>query len=103
MRRVMIVLIASVALSACYHATIDMGPAPAAGMVAQQGSAGRVVDIPWAHGFLFGLVSPSTVEVKERCPNGVAQVQTELSFLNMFAGWLTSYLYTPMHIKVTCR
>lgn len=95
MRRVLAVLIATVALSACYHATIETGPAPA-------GSA-QVIDIPWAHGFIYGLVPPSMVDAKAKCTNGVAKVETELSFMNGLVGALTGSLYTPMHIKVTCR
>ena len=36
------------------------------------------------------------------CPNGVAKVETQQSFLNLLANFLTSGLYSPMSITVTC-
>ena len=42
------------------------------------------------------------METAEACPNGVAIVETELSFVNQLIGMLTLGIYTPMHIKVTC-
>ena len=79
-------------LSGCFHATIETGlPASA-----------TVVQNDWAHGFIIGLVPPSTVETKAKCPNGVAKVETQLSFLNSIASILTFNLYTPMTITVTC-
>lgn len=79
-------------LSGCYHATIDTG----------RTSSGQTVENEWAHGFVYGLVPPSTVEVAEDCPNGVATVETELSFLNQVASALTFGIYTPMTITVQC-
>ena len=37
-------------------------------------------------GEVFGLAPPSTVETMERCPNGVARVETQLSFLDQPRG-----------------
>lgn len=76
----------------CYHATVTTGLAPSP----------QVIDKEWAHGFLWGLVPPSTVETASKCPNGVAQVETQQSFLNMVANILTSGIYSPMQITVTC-
>ena len=70
-------------------------------MVAQQ-SAGQVIDIPWAHSWVYGLVPPAPVNASSQCTNGVAKVETEMSFLNGLVG-LTWGIYTPIHIKVTCR
>jgi len=61
-----------------------------------------VVEKAWASGCIYGLVSPSTVETKSKCPSGVAKVETQHSFLNMLVGGLTGGIYTPMSIKVTC-
>ncbi len=77
---------------ACYHAVIDTGLAPST----------QVIDKQWAHGFLFGLVPPSTVETASRCQHGVAKVETQLSFLNQLANLITFGIYTPMQITVTC-
>ncbi len=79
-------------VAACYHATIETGLAPST----------TVIDKAWASSFIYGLVPPSTVETKAKCPNGVAKVETQHSFLNQIVGGLTFGIYTPMAIKVTC-
>lgn len=76
----------------CYHATIDTGLAP----------SGETVEEAWAHSFIGGLVPPSTVETAAQCPNGVASVETQLSFLNMVANAVTAGIYSPMTITVRC-
>lgn len=48
------------------------------------------------------MVPPPEVKAAEECKNGVAMVETKLSFVNMLVGGLTLGIYTPMHIKVTC-
>jgi hypothetical protein len=80
------------AVTGCYHATVETGlrPTPV------------TVDKAWAHGWILGLVPPSTLETAQKCPQGVARVETQLSFANQLVGILTSYIYTPMAIKVTC-
>ena len=80
------------ALTACYHATIDTGRSPSP----------EVINEPWASGFVYGLVPPKTVETMARCPNGVSKVETFHSFLNSLVGGLTFGIFTPMTIKVTC-
>lgn len=86
------VALTALALTGCYHATIDTGLAP----------SGETISVPWAHGFVYGLVPPSTVDAAEECPNGVAQVETQLSFLNQLAYLLTFGIYSPMTIEVQC-
>lgn len=76
----------------CYHAVIETASPPGAGSI----------DIPWAHSFLYGLVPPSVVDSADECPEGVARVVTEHSFVNGLAAAITFGLYTPMHINVTC-
>ena len=61
-----------VALAGCYHGTIETGLTPSA----------VVIDKSWASGWLWGLVPPSTIETASKCPQGVAKVETQLSFLN---------------------
>jgi hypothetical protein len=94
MRRFFTSLVAASALvlSGCYHATIDTGREPSPQTITKK----------WAHGFIFGLVPPSATESKDKCPNGVAKVETQLSFLNMLASGITYGLYSPMQIDVTC-
>jgi hypothetical protein len=76
----------------CYNATVDTGLVP----------SGTTIERPWAHGFIAGLIPPSTVETAAQCPNGIAKVETKLSLLNMFANALTFGLYSPMTIRVNC-
>jgi hypothetical protein len=85
--------IASLLLSgACYHATVETGMAP----------NGQVIEKEWAHSFIAGLVPPDVVSSAQKCPNGVAKVETEQSFLNLLAGAVTFGIYSPMHLRVTC-
>jgi hypothetical protein len=76
----------------CYKATVNTGLAP----------SGQTVENAWAHSFIAGLVPPATVETASRCPNGVAQVTTQHSFLNMLVYAITWGLYSPMTIQVQC-
>ena len=79
-------------LSACYHATIETGLAPGV----------QTLEKNWAAGWIYGLVPPSTVETMQRCPDGVARVETQLSFPNQLVSFLTLGIFTPMKIVVTC-
>jgi hypothetical protein len=91
-RRVVPVLTLVLLLPACYHATVNTGLRPGSVTIEQ----------PWAQGWVYGLVPPPTVETMEQCPAGVAQVETQHSFLNMLVGGLTFGIFTPMEITVTC-
>lgn len=79
-------------LTACYHATIDTGLTPST----------ETIEEPWASAWIYGLVAPEPIETMEDCTNGVAKVETHLSFVNQLVGFLTIGIYTPMNIKVTC-
>lgn len=93
MRRLFVLSLATVLLAGCYHATIETGLAPSP----------QTYDRAWAHGWLYGLVPPSTAETQQKCgPKGVAKVETQLTFANMLVGNLTLGIYTPMSIKATC-
>ena len=93
MERTVTMALVMVVLSGCsYHATIETGLPP----------SNETVEEPWAASWIFGLVPPSTVETAARCPDGVARVETKLSFLNGLVSALTFSIFTPMHITVTC-
>ena len=77
---------------ACYHATIETGRTPSP----------QVIEEAFASAWVYGLVPPKTVETASQCPNGVARVETQLTFVNQLVGFLTIGIYTPMHIRVTC-
>jgi Bor protein len=79
-------------LMACYHATIETGLTPST----------EVLEQSFASSWIYGLVPPKTVSATSRCPEGVAKVETQHSFVNQLVGLLTLGIYTPMHIRVTC-
>jgi len=82
----------TIASTGCYHAMVTTGLTPST----------VVIDQPFASGWVYGLVPPKTVETAAGCPDGIAMVETELSFVNQLVSFLTLGIYTPMHIKVTC-
>ena len=83
---------AVILLSGCYHATIETGLTPST----------QVLEQSFASSWIYGLVPPKTVSTTSRCPDGVAKVETQLSFVNQLVSFLTLGIYTPMHIRVTC-
>lgn len=88
----LLLLFVAFIFSGCYHAQVTTGQQP----------SGQVYEDTMAHGFLFGLVPPSIVRAQDECTNGVARVETRISFINGLISAITFNLYTPMHIKVTC-
>jgi len=93
MKRFVVALPAMVlVLSGCYHTQVTTG----------KRASSTVVEVPWAKSFINGLVPPDELNVEEECPNGVAKVETQLSFLNMVAHAVTFGIFSPMHLKVTC-
>ena len=83
---------ASLALSGCYHVTVQTSAPPAA----------TVVDKPWQMSFVSGLVPPPELSTKDQCPSGASKVEVEHSFLNGLASALTWGIVSPIHVKVTC-
>lgn len=91
-RRLLALGLVVVLSTGCYHATIETGATPSM----------QVIEKPWASGWIYGLVPPSTVATAQQCTNGVAKIETQLSFANQLVNFLTGGIYTPMSIKVTC-
>ena len=85
-------MVALVMLGACYRVTVNTGAPPAV----------TVIDKEWQHSFVYGLVPPPAIDAKQTCPQGVASIMTERSFLNGLVGAITSSIFTPMHAKITC-
>ena len=81
MRRSFACLSAGLVLAGCYRITVTHGPQPAA-------SSATVVEFPWQHSWVFGLVPPAEVSVAQQCPAGVSRVETRVSFLNGLASTL---------------
>jgi Bor protein len=92
MRRALQIAFGLPLLAGCYRVTVVAGAPPSA----------VTVDRPWQHSFIGGLVPPNEVNVQELCPNGVARVVTERSFVNGVADVVTSGIYSPIHTMVTC-
>ena len=95
MRRLSLVpalLLAMISSAGCYHVIVDTGMQP----------SDQTISKPWAPSFIDGLVPPSVVETASKCPNGVAKVSSQLSFLNLVVGVVTFGIFTPMQIDVTC-
>ena len=76
----------------CFHAQVTTGLTPGP----------TVIEQSFASGWIYGLVPPSTVNAASQCPNGVARVETKLSFVNQLVTAITFGIYSPMHITVTC-
>jgi Bor protein len=79
-------------LVGCYAATVETGLKPSSTVIKQS----------FATSWIYGLVPPKTVYAASQCPNGVAKVETQLSFVNQLVGFITFGIYTPMQIIVTC-
>jgi hypothetical protein len=92
MKKVFVPLLAAMLTAGCYHAVIDTGRAPSP----------QIIQKKWANSFIIGLVPPPIVQTASQCPNGVAKVETQHSFLNGLVAALTWSIYTPMEITVTC-
>jgi Bor protein len=92
MRRAVLLAAIAVMSTGCYHATVTTG----------RPMGTTVINKPWAMGFIYGLVPPKTVETAAQCPGGVAQVETQHSFLNSIVGGITFGILAPMTITVTC-
>lgn len=85
-------MFAALLLAGCYHVTVVTSAAP----------PGTHVNREWQNSFVYGLVPPPELNVKDQCPKGVTKVETERSFLNGLVSALTWSIYTPMHTEVTC-
>ena len=85
-------LFAALLLAGCYHVTVVTSAAP----------PGTHVNKEWQNSFVYGLVPPQELDVKDQCPQGVTKVETERSFLNGLVSALTWSIYTPLHVEVTC-
>ena len=86
------ILVVIAVVGGCFNARIKTGLTPSQEVIRQG----------WAPSWIYGAVSPPTVDAASACPNGVAQVHTYRSFLNMLVSGLTFGIFTPMAINVTC-
>jgi hypothetical protein len=57
----------------------------------------------WHHSFAFGLLEvPGPIETQRICPNGWAQIESELDPLQAALSLLSLGLYTPSTLSVVC-
>lgn len=85
-------VVSALLLSACFHQIVQTGRTPGT----------TVVERPWTATWLWGLVQAEEISVVAQCPNGVATIETQQSFLNGLVGGLTLGIYTPQEVRVTC-
>ncbi len=63
----------------------------------------RKVEDKWVDSYLDGVVPPDRVDAGTGCgEDGVAIVETRISFMNQLVSALTLGIYSPMEIVVTC-
>ncbi len=77
---------------ACYHAIVETGR-PAGATTIQR---------PWTSTFLWGLVPAEEINTATQCPQGVARVETQMTFPNALVSFVTFGIYTPRSVTVTC-
>ena len=91
-RKIVLAALAVVCISGCYRVTVNTGATPAP----------KTIEKAWAFSFIYGLVPPAEIASKTECPQGVASVVTERSFLNGLVSNITYGILTPIHVTVTC-
>jgi hypothetical protein len=79
-------------LGGCYHAIIETGLTP----------SGQKISQPWAMSYVAGLIPPPIVNAAAKCPDGVARIETQHTFLNSVVSILTWSIITPIRIDVEC-
>lgn len=95
MQRKLSSCVAAVALlysTACYHAVVETGRA----------AGTTVVSKPWVATWVFGLVPAQEIDVAAQCPNGIARVETQQSFVNGLVAVITFGIFTPQTATITC-
>ena len=89
----LVIPLVAFALSGCYSSQVTTDKQPSS----------QVIEKPWATGFVAGLATPGAqIDAAQQCSNGVAMVETQVSFLNQLATFVTFNLYSPMSVTVTC-
>jgi hypothetical protein len=79
-------------LTGCYHQVVTTGLPAGDTRIAK----------PWTATWIFGLVPATPLDVRAQCPNGVATVDTKMTFLNGLVTALTIGIFTPRSVTVTC-
>ncbi len=91
-RRAVLLGLLTLVSTGCYQVTVNTGAA----------HAPNRIERPWQMSFAAGLVPPPEIDTRTDCPDGVAQVRTQRSFLNLLAAGITSNIISPMEVEVIC-
>jgi hypothetical protein len=86
------VLAIALLVTGCFHQVVRTGATPGA----------VVIERPWTATYFFGLVPATAISTAAQCPNGVAIVETQQTFVNGLVGVLTLGIYTPQSVTITC-
>ena len=78
--------------TACYHQVVQTGRTPGT----------TVIHKPWVATWVLGLIPATPIDVSKECPNGVATVETSMSFANGLVTMLLGLIYDPRDVKITC-
>lgn len=74
-------------------------------IVTDEARSAERAEIPWAHGFVYGLVPPvnAPLQAEATCgPAGVAQVYFRQEFVQVIAQALTGSIYSPQRLTAMC-
>jgi hypothetical protein len=82
----------SLAVNGCYRVTVETGAA----------HAPTRIDRPWQMSFAAGLVPPPEINTQPECPQGIARIETQRSFLNSLAAGVTGSIISPMDVRIIC-
>jgi hypothetical protein len=93
--RNLVLLAVLASLSGCYTTTLRSG---------KPSNTARIdLDHRWHHGVIWGIAELSgPYNLKQLCPNGWGEIQTETSFVNGLLHFLTSGVYAPQTVTVRC-
>lgn len=84
--------IAFLALPGCHTMRFNIADAPAGEVVTEHKSF-----------FLWGLAPTKRVDVREKCPYGVASITEETNFLDGLGNLFTLGIWSPRSTYYTCR
>lgn len=86
-------LLSAFATSGCYHTRV----------VNENATAGETTEVSGRY-VLYGIVpiGNNDIDVDDECPNGLASVESEHTFIDGLIGTVTLGIYTPITIRYTC-
>ena len=50
---------------------------------------------PWVATWVFGIIPADPIDVSKECPNGIATVETQMSFVNGLVNAFVGIVYLP--------